>query len=126
MNFPYFLESDHYVPNQLLDKIDTVSKSIAENGLQKFYMSMDIFMRNFIKQKILNDEVDESEALTLVQLKRPLMLVFILWTVAIIIHLMQMIVLKIKNALHVWISTLNPVNTLLILWSVEIILIKCW
>lgn len=102
MNSPYFLKSNYdYVPIRLMNKIDTVTESIAENGLKTFYISMDTFKRNFFQKTFLEHEVDESEALTLDQLKRPMMLVFILWGVAIIIHLIQKFVFKLTDPMRV-------------------------
>lgn len=78
----------------MLKKINKATSSIAENGLHQFYDSFIAFQRNFIERDHLKQQDEDIQALTVEQLRRPMILVFFLWGVAIVIRIAEIIAIK--------------------------------
>lgn len=72
MSSNFYLTSDHYASDQLLNKIDSATSLLAESGLHKFYTSFiefkgELNSRDPSRQQVDNDEI---QALTMEQLKK--------------------------------------------------------
>lgn len=81
----------------MLNKIEKATSSMMESGLYAFYMSLNSFKQQCMERIHLDETNDEFRALTAEQLKRPLLLVFALWTFALIIFISEHIILKWYN-----------------------------
>lgn len=66
-----------------------MTSSIMENGIQRFYTSLTSFQRKLFARAFQTaedeDEDGDYRALSMTQLKRPMMLIFGLWVIAICI-----------------------------------------
>lgn len=90
----FFLESDHHVPERIIKRLDHATSSMVENGLHKFYLSLAIFKQKLIDRAYLEQIDDDSQALTIEQLKRPMIVLFYLWGTATIIFICEMTIFK--------------------------------
>lgn len=70
---------------------------MIESGLYAFYMSLNSFKQQYMERIYLSETDDEFRALTVEQLKRPMLLVFALWTVAVIVLIVEHIISKWNN-----------------------------
>lgn len=91
---PFYLESDHYVSNRLLDRIDKMTSSMMESGLHAFYMSLNSFKQQFFERAYFSQTDDEFRALTTQQLKRPMILIFGLWVLAVVVFMGEVCVIR--------------------------------
>lgn len=90
----YNIESAQYISERLMKKIDQVTSSMMENGLHQFYSSMNEFRQKFIDREYSIEEQDSFKALAMKQLKRPMILIFGLWVVAVIVLVGERIISK--------------------------------
>lgn len=97
----FYLQSDHYVPERLLNKIDKRTSAMMENGMHQFYTSFTNFLRKLFARQFARSDDDDSQALTMSQLKRPMIFIFGLWGVAIIVFIAEIIIFKWKNRSHI-------------------------
>lgn len=67
------------------------------NGLHKFYTSLADFNQKLIGRVYSNGDEDELKALTMEQLRKPMILIICLWGVATTIFLIEMILFKWNN-----------------------------
>lgn len=96
-NSQFFLESDHYVPERVINKLDKTTSSMMENGLHEFYLSLAIFKQKLIDRAYLEQIDDDFKALTAEQLKRPMIVLSYLLGVAMIIFITECIISKWKH-----------------------------
>lgn len=90
----FHLESDHYVTDRTIKKLDQTTSFMVENGIHKFYLSLAIFKQKLIDRAYLEQIDDDFQALTVEQLKRPMILLFYLWGMATIIFIAEMTIFK--------------------------------
>lgn len=93
----FYLVSDHYVSDLMLEKIDQTTSSMMESGLHAFYLSLTAFKQKCIEHLYLSQTDDDFRALTSGQLRRPMIFIFGLWSIAIIFFIAEIIILKWKN-----------------------------
>lgn len=90
--------SEHYVPNTVLKSIDRKSSLMMSSGLHHFYTKYSEFMmemRSKIEHREENDE--ESQALTMEQLQRPLVVIFYLWGGSLGIFIIEILIYHFKK-----------------------------
>lgn len=90
----FYLESENYVPDRMMKKIDKATSSFVENGLRQFYESLVDFRQKLIDRVHLSQLDDDIQALTFEQLRRPMILVFCLWGITIIILILEIFISK--------------------------------
>lgn len=93
----FYLNSVGYVSDRLLTRINKFTSSVMQSGINRFYVSYTRFKRNILERAYLDDENDNFHALTADQLKRPMILVFCLWGVALIVFIAEIAVSKYRN-----------------------------
>lgn len=93
----FALDSNHYVTERLVRKIDGLTSLMIENGLNEYFASMDAFKRNFHDMKYSRVKDEEFKELTIDQLKRPMILMVGLLIFATVIFIIQIIVSKLKS-----------------------------
>lgn len=98
INSQFVLESNHYVTERLLKKIDRLTSSMIENGLHQYFAATDAFKRNFHDIEYSNVKDEEFKELTIDQLKRPMILMVGLVILATVILIIQIIVFKLKGS----------------------------
>lgn len=91
-----YLQSEYYVPERILEEINEATSSMMASGLHQFYTSLATFKNNLVERAYSIVDDDCTEALTMEQLKRPLILLFCLWGVALIVFIGESIVSKWK------------------------------
>lgn len=97
INSQYYLESGNYVPERMTNRIDRTTSLMTENGLYQFYLSLAAFKQKFVDRAYLDEDEDDFQALTMGQLKRPMILLFCLWAVAMTLFMAEVIISKWKN-----------------------------
>lgn len=91
----FYLESNHHVPEHILNKINKASGAFMENGLRQFYTTHSQFIMQLKSTRVdqLKHEVQQVKevnlALTMEQLGRPLKLAAYLWAFALIIFIVE-------------------------------------
>lgn len=96
--YGYYLESNKYVPERMLNSIDKKSSAMMASGLHQLYIKYSEFvfeMHSKIEHR--EDENDDEQALTMDQLKRPLILVFYLWGITLVVFIIENSVYYIKK-----------------------------
>lgn len=95
---PYYLVSDHYIPDRMLKKIDRTTSAMMENGLNQFFSAFTEFKRKLVARANLNiaDE-DDFQALSIDQLKKPVILMVGFCGIAVIIFIVEVIIFKVKQ-----------------------------
>lgn len=86
---PYYLVSEYYVPDRLMKRINNVTISMIESGLDKFFKSYTAFVQMMFRAKYVEDDVDALQPLTLQQLKRPMLFIVSLYGVATIVFMLE-------------------------------------
>lgn len=96
INSSFFLVSDHYVTERLSKIINKATSLMIEHGLYSFFTSINDFKRNILFRENSNhDDIDDDDrALTLEQLKRPIILIVCLWTAALFAFVVEVIIDK--------------------------------
>lgn len=94
MNTQFYLQSNHYVPDRMLKNIDKTTSLMMESGLHQLYTSMTDFKQKLVDRVYAIVESEDFRALTMEQLKRPLILLFCLWGVALIVFIAETIASK--------------------------------
>lgn len=94
MKSQYYLESGQYVPDRLMEKIDKTKSSMMENGLYQFYLDFAAYRQKLNRRIPTNQEDDDLQALTMEQLERPLVRILCIWSVAMIIFILEFIKMK--------------------------------
>lgn len=94
---PIYLESDHYIPDRTLQRIDRMTSSMMEYGLFEFYTNFAAFKQKFIERIYLSEEDGDPQALTMGQLKRPAILLVALCAFAAIILIVEIVIFKWQN-----------------------------
>lgn len=97
VRYQFYLDSNRYISERFIKKVDTLTSSIMENGLYQFFVRISDFKRKFILRDDSSDDDDDTEVLTIQQLKRPMILVFCLWSAAIFIFIAEIIVSKYRQ-----------------------------
>lgn len=91
----YFLESDHHPSDRTVEKIDRITAEMLENGLYRFYLSMATYKQQLNKRAYLSQNTDNhAMALTLDQMKRPLIIYLSVLATAMIIFVIEQVVLR--------------------------------
>lgn len=81
-----------------MKKFNGMTSSLMANGLYRFYDSFAIFTQKCIEADSNDgDDDDDDRALKMEQLRRPMMLVFGLWAVAVVLFVAEVIVKKWKS-----------------------------
>lgn len=95
MQSQYFLESDHHPSDRTVEKIDRITAEMLENGLYRFYLSMAAYKQQLNKRAYLSQNTDNhAMALTLDQMKRPLIIYLSVLATAMIIFVIEQVVLR--------------------------------
>lgn len=90
--------SKYYVPDRMLKKIDQTTSSIMENGLSQFFSSFTAIKRKLIERATLGTVNDnEFQALSVEQLKRPMILLFGICAAATILLIAEIIIFRCSN-----------------------------
>lgn len=98
MSSSYYLGSDHYVPERIASKIDSATSSFIENGLYKFYKSLDKFTQKLSKRmESSQTDDDDIQALSMEQLKRPMIFISCLWGLAMVLFIGEFIIFKLRQ-----------------------------
>lgn len=102
INSQYYLESSHYVPKRLITSIDKATSSIMANGLHQFYMTFCDFKQKLIERthsylQSDDDDDDDDQALTMKQLKRPLILLLGMCAITVLVFIAEIVVYKWNN-----------------------------
>lgn len=106
------MESDHLVSQKVIQKIDKATCLMMENGFYHFYMSMASFTQKLIERAYLVQEENEFYPLAINQMRRPMLLLFSLWSFTTIIFCVEIIVFKWKNCTRVDIIRTPHVNNI--------------
>lgn len=93
----FYLDSVGYVSDRVLARLNKVTSLMMESGLNHFYVSLTRFRRNFLERSFLDEEYDDFHALTIDQLRRPMILVLCLWMVALIIFIIEILIIKYRS-----------------------------
>lgn len=96
--YAFNLKTNEHVPERMIKRINKATVSMIENGLQQFYKSFGIFLEEFMREKLNrmhND--DDAAALTMGQLKIPLIIYFILLSMASILLAIEIIVHRVNK-----------------------------
>lgn len=88
---PHFLESAYYIPERILKRFDELAEYLIENGLQQFYMSFGAFKQKLMQQEPEDGEIDNEHALTMEQLKTPLIIYACLLGISSIVFVIEII-----------------------------------
>lgn len=92
-----FLESQDLIPSRYRKKFNKVTSSMIESGLYRFYTSFADYKFK-LRRRIHSSEDDENfQALTIQQLRRPMVLIFGLWTLSIVVFIAEHIFHKWQN-----------------------------
>lgn len=91
------MQSDHYVPERMLNKIDKMTNSMMENGMNQFYLSFTTFQRKLFGRAFVKPDEDDSQALSMSQLKRPMIVLLGLLGVAVIVFVAEKVMSKWRN-----------------------------
>lgn len=78
-------------------KVDQTSSSMTETGLHQFYLSFADYKQKLSERTRVDQEVDDFQDLTTSQLKRPLIIIFFFWSLAMLTFLIENIILKVNN-----------------------------
>lgn len=98
-----------YASERTLKKIDKVTSSMMSSGLYQFYISFAEYKQKLAERvKSAQDEDDNFRALTMDQLKRPMLFIFGLWSLAVVIFIMEHIISKWKHWRGCRIEYLDP------------------
>lgn len=104
-----FLNGDQYIPERIRNKLNKKTSFIMENGLQRFYESYGEYLeksREIFSTHKGNDEHDDYEyydeddgfqALTMDNLRGPMILVLCLFAFSGVILLVEIIMFKLKE-----------------------------
>lgn len=101
INSRYYLESDEYVPERILKKIDKTTSSMIESGFHKFFSSFWAFTEKIASIKLRNPENYIFQALTIKQLIRIVILLLYLLSISSIFFAFEVII-------HKWNRSRNP------------------
>lgn len=97
MSAPYYLESEYYVPDRVIEMVDKVTSRMTENGLHHFYESLREFwkMMNY-KMGGYDDDDDENNITPIImaQFKRAMKLIWFLYALSPLVLLLEIIVFK--------------------------------
>lgn len=87
----YYLESDHYVPERILKKINIITSLMIENGLNEFYKSYEHFLDTVYVDHYYykSDGEIKLDQMTMLQLKRAVYLVLCLYGMAVIVFMCE-------------------------------------
>lgn len=103
-----YLESDQYIPQRIKDKFNKKTSFIMENGLEEFFSSFSAFSEN-LQNNISpldedgdrdyndDDDADEIQALTVDNLRGPVILVLCLSAFSCFIFLIEILVFELKK-----------------------------
>lgn len=81
-----------YGPERQRKKIDKSSSALMESGLHQFYTSFSAYKQKLSGRKSPNPEEDDDlRVLTMPQMRRPLILIFGRWALAIIIFMTELL-----------------------------------
>lgn len=97
VDLQFYLKSEQYVPERMLNKINKATSLITENGLSQFYLSTGVFKEKLAVRNIQNGERAAFQALKLEQLKLPLILISCLLGVALGLLFVEIIIYKRRN-----------------------------
>lgn len=81
-------------PKRMIDKIETTRSAIRESGFQHFYESFASFLSGFYGGSFSSLDEDDLQALTVEQLMNALLLCLMLFVLAFILLLIEIIIYK--------------------------------
>lgn len=91
----YYLESNRYVADRLLKKVDHVASAMMESGLNKFYKEIVTFNQHLMDRDSLNqNENINFAALNIKQFQRNLCLFLCYIVISLLIFCVEVIVCK--------------------------------
>lgn len=90
------LQSTEYVPQRMVQQINKAVVSMIESGLFKFYTSFTVFMEGFIVDKFNQMQENGAVALTMDQMKIPLIICFVLLVLASALLAIEITVYRVK------------------------------
>lgn len=104
-----YLESDQYIPERIKDKINRKTNFIMENGLEEFFSSFSSFSENLQNNMSPldedgdrdyyddDDDADDIQALTVENLRGPMIMVLCLSAFSCFIFLIEILVFELKK-----------------------------
>lgn len=94
----YYLESDRYISERMLKKVDKATSSMAENGLHRFYTSLSDFRQQLLnRNQLIREEEEAIHALTLQQIQKITFYLFLYWCISAIAFIAEIIISKWKK-----------------------------
>lgn len=99
MQTSYYVTSDQYIPERMKAKIDKSTIAMTENGLHRFYSGFAEFVRDLRAAIILKIENETLHALSMNDLKAPLMFCSYLFGFACFIALVEVIIYHVRPML---------------------------
>lgn len=113
MNVRYFLESKHYIPDRLMEKIQQKITWMMEGGLLQFYDSLGNRLAQLREHQMLNDEDDDDEDLvspvSIQQMQFMLSLCYLLMAFALIMFFVEITLFFIKKRANRPVTMNRPV-----------------
>lgn len=95
MQVPYFVMSEHHIPDLIKDKIDQITSSMTENGLHSFFKQLTKYLTNLQTKKLSNADED-FRALTMEDLNAPITVCLYLLGFALIVFTVEVIIYRIR------------------------------
>lgn len=98
----YYIASDVYVPQQIIDKFEEVTALTLENGLFQFYNSLELFWFNiwgFVITTALDRHEFKFEPIQLSEFYYPLLIYFLTLLAITLLFLLEMICAKCQKRL---------------------------
>lgn len=90
----YYFESNRYVPDRLLRKVDNVASALTESGLNRFYQEIVQFNQHLMTAKRLNQNENDNSALNSQQFQRLFMLFLYNLGIALLLFFVEVIIFK--------------------------------
>lgn len=97
INTGFYLESDHYVPERTMKKINAVTSAFMTNGIQQFITSFITFRRKLWERFQFIEEDTVENVLTMEELRRPMKWILLLWVLAVVIFFIEIIIFKCRQ-----------------------------
>lgn len=90
----FYMAANDHVTDRLKNKIDRATSAMMENGLHQFYKSFTAYLTEMRAQKLKRTEDDELHALTIDDLKGPLIFCSYLLSFILFVFFIEVIIRK--------------------------------
>lgn len=96
---PFYMAGSRDVPDHMRRKIDNATRSMIEHGLYQFYEGFSVLIMKLVAQKMESTELDNDEwrALTVDNLKAPLIFCTYIICFAWLVFVFEIIIYKIRK-----------------------------